>query len=241
VAERRDFDEFLQTLTPDAARREASRCVDCHVLCSQCVAVCPNLAFMTYREDPLDVQLSEIAKTPAGAEVRPTGRFKVDQSFQVAVLADFCNECGNCVTFCPTSGEPYRDKPRIYLARAEFEAQADNAFRFFRDGDAWAVQARWSGSTHELEWDGALTYSAPGLTCELDPDTLAVRDVQIDRAGSDRLAEATLHPEADSSCSVRSTSASVSLEPCAIMYALLRGVRNSLAHVPTATGKSEVR
>ena len=34
------------------------------------------------------------------------------------MLTDFCNECGNCVTFCPTSGEPYRDKPRLYLDRA---------------------------------------------------------------------------------------------------------------------------
>ena len=47
--------------------------------------------------------------------------FRVEQSLQIAVLTDFCNECGNCVTFCPPSGVPYRDKPRLYLDRADFE------------------------------------------------------------------------------------------------------------------------
>ncbi len=57
--------------------------------------------------------------------------YRAEQSLQIAVLTDFCNECGNCETFCPTAGEPYRDKPRLYLDRAEFEAQSDNAFMLF--------------------------------------------------------------------------------------------------------------
>ncbi|NIT94709.1 MAG: hypothetical protein GWM91_04295, partial [Actinobacteria bacterium] len=61
-------------------------------------------------------------------EIRDPKRFVVDQPLQIAVLTDFCNECGNCVTFCPTSGEPYRDKPRLYLDRADFLAESDNAF-----------------------------------------------------------------------------------------------------------------
>ena len=67
------------------------------------------------------------------------------QHYQVAVLADLCNECGNCTTFCPTSGAPYRDKPRLYLNREDFEAQQDNAFMIFHDSDRWAIEARCEG------------------------------------------------------------------------------------------------
>ena len=80
------------------------------------------------------------------------------QAFQVAVLTDFCNECGNCTTFCPTAGQPYRDKPRLYLDRQEFEAQQDNAFMVFRKRDQWAMEARWQGATHRIELNGELDY-----------------------------------------------------------------------------------
>lgn len=129
VAERRNFDEVMLTYSPEQARAEASRCLDCHTYCSICVGVCPNLALFTYQTD------------------------QRDQVYQVAVLADLCNECGNCTTFCPTSGAPYRDKPRLYTHRDDFEAQRDNAFMIFRDGDKWTIHSRHEGATRQLELD----------------------------------------------------------------------------------------
>jgi ferredoxin len=76
------------------------------------------------------------------------------QPYQVAVLADLCNECGNCTTFCPTSGAPYRDKPRCYLNRADFEEQQDNAYMILRDGESWSMDARLAGRTEHIELDG---------------------------------------------------------------------------------------
>jgi putative selenate reductase len=127
VAERQNFNEVMLTYTPEQARTEAGRCLDCHTYCSICVGVCPNLALFTYETD------------------------QCDQHYQVAVLADFCNECGNCTTFCPTSGAPYRDKPRLYVNRDDFEAQQDNAFMIFHDSDGWAIEARFDGATRHLE------------------------------------------------------------------------------------------
>ena len=129
VAERRNFSEVMLTYAPEQARAEASRCLDCDAYCSICVGVCPNLALFTYRSDDRE------------------------QPFQVAVLADLCNECGNCTTFCPAAGAPYRDKPRLYLNRDDFEAQSDNAFMISRDGDSWAIDARRSGETEHLEFN----------------------------------------------------------------------------------------
>ena len=45
--------------------------------------------------------------------------FHVAQKYQVLVLTDFCNECGNCVTFCPTAGHPYKDKPKNPLTERQ--------------------------------------------------------------------------------------------------------------------------
>ena len=127
VAERQNFNEVMLTYSPEQARTEAARCLDCHTYCSICVGVCPNLALFTYTTD------------------------QCDQHYQVAVLADLCNECGNCTTFCPTSGAPYRNKPRLYVNREDFEAQQDNAFMIFHDSDRWAIEARFDGATRHLE------------------------------------------------------------------------------------------
>jgi len=35
---------------------------------------------------------------------------------QIACYADFCNECGNCDTFCPEYGGPYIKKPTLFAA-----------------------------------------------------------------------------------------------------------------------------
>jgi putative selenate reductase len=221
---RRDFHEVLATLSPEAATHEAARCLDCDVLCSQCVAACPNLAFMTYRQEPLALQAPELEKRGGRLVPKATAPFRVEQRFQVAVLTDFCNECGNCTTFCPTSGHPYRDKPRLYLDRREFEEQADNAFHLFRDErGAWGVQARWGGHTHEIVLDDALRYRAPGVAVTLDPGSFAMREAQV----------AAEVPEG----------AALTLAPCAAMYALLRGVRDSLPHLPAAAAedRGEVR
>ena len=136
VEKRQNFDEVVGTFSEQEARKEAARCLDCDTYCGICVGVCPNLALFSYR---------------SGTQV---DGFEVSQPFQVAVLADLCNECGNCTTFCPTSGRPYRDKPRIYVDRSEFEQQNDNAFLINRDDDNWVMNARHNGITHRVHLDG---------------------------------------------------------------------------------------
>ncbi|MCH7702449.1 MAG: hypothetical protein IID37_12260, partial [Planctomycetes bacterium] len=36
------------------------------------------------------------------------------ERMQIACYADFCNECGNCDTFCPEYGGPYIQKPSFF-------------------------------------------------------------------------------------------------------------------------------
>ena len=143
-----------------------------------------------------------------------SARFAVDQSLQIAVLTDFCNECGNCVTACPTSGEPYRDKPRLYLDRPDFEAEKDNAFWVEQRGETTVVEARWDGETHRLTINGQVEYSAPALQATLADKTLEL----ITAAPGESAADGQ----------------SVSLEPAAQMYAFWRGLSGSLPQVPMA-------
>ena len=86
----------------EAVAREAGRCLQCDSLCETCVTLCPNRALVA-----LDA---------------PQGSGLKDRT-QIVVLADFCNECGNCEAFCPSVGAPYRDKPRLHLTRASYECE----------------------------------------------------------------------------------------------------------------------
>ena len=165
---------------------------------------------MTYETAPVRAALPALAVANGALVADGSTPFVVDQLLQIAVLTDFCNECGTCVTACPTSGRPYLDKPRLYLDRADFEAQASNAFMLLGDG---VIEGRFDGATHRVTLNGQVEYLAPGLHAILDRDTLA-------------LVEAT--PTGDAH------GGSVSLEPAAVMATLLAGITRSLPHIPTA-------
>ena len=75
------------------------------VACNFCVTVCPNDAFTNIRS--LD-----------GMEGRQ----------QYLVFAELCNECGNCLTFCPERGDPAQIKPKLYTDPELFAARDGQGF-----------------------------------------------------------------------------------------------------------------
>jgi putative selenate reductase len=210
------FEETVLGYSAEEAVREASRCLDCDQICSLCVGVCPNMALMTYEMAPVCADLPTLAVANGAVVMSGATPFAVSQRLQIAVLTDFCNECGNCVTACPTSGTPYLDKPRLYLDRTDFEAQDSNAFMLLGDG---AMEARFGGRTHRIATgdpataNGRIRYEAPGFRAVLDRDTFA-------------LVEATPTGAAEGEA--------LSLEPAAVMATLLAGVTGSMPHIPTA-------
>ena len=172
------FDETALPYTADEAQREAARCLDCDTLCSLCVGVCPNLALLTYRTAPIRAEVPVLVPRDGALVPAGTQPFAVAQRFQVAVLADLCNECGTCVTACPTAGRPYVDKPRLYVDAADFAAEPDNAFRILGDS---AIEGRFGGATHRLDrrpGDPTCVYWAPGVRAVLDATTFAVLEVE---------------------------------------------------------------
>jgi len=211
--DRRNFNEVVLTFDDAQARSEASRCLDCDTFCSLCVGVCPNIALQTYATAPFSVDLPQLERDGGELLVAGYKHFDVMQPHQVAVLTDLCNECGNCTTFCPTAGRPYRDKPRLYLDRGDFESQRDNAFMVSRDGDCWALDARWGDMTHRIELNGVLDYYGPACNVRLDPESFAVTQSSMTKEQGD-----------------------LSLRHCAEMYVLLKGLQSSAEFLPLSAG-----
>lgn len=81
---------------------------DCSA-CNLCESVCPNGAMLS---------LPSPAESAEGFAAK----------HQLVCLAELCNACGNCETFCPEEGAPFAVKPRLFLDRARFAADAGPAF-----------------------------------------------------------------------------------------------------------------
>ena len=157
-------------------------------MCSTCDSVCPNRAILTYYVQPQKFSIPQWRLEDGELVPGTDSIFHVIQGPQVAVLTDACNDCGNCVTFCPTADRPWRDKPRLYLHRGDFDAEADNAFMFINLNGARALHARFGGELHQLiEEAGVLRYTSPVVGISLNAETLAVleSDLRTDRADGD--------------------------------------------------------
>ncbi len=126
------------------------------VACNFCVTVCPNDAFF---------------KLPTlQGEDDPDGLFdNIDGRQQYLVFSELCNECGNCLTFCPETGDPAVVKPRLYLNRERFDTADGPRFLLSASDFGGAVNAEASdGAEAELAPLRALLNGAEGLPVRLD-------------------------------------------------------------------------
>lgn len=97
---------------PSNLRNLANQCLLCDAVCNKCVEVCPNRANVSISIDDVN--------------------FK-DQ-FQIIHIDALCNECGNCETFCPYNGKPYKEKFTYFSNLDEFEQSKVPGFVFSDKG-----------------------------------------------------------------------------------------------------------
>lgn len=128
---------------------------DC-ITCDKCLPVCPNAANFTYPTPPVAFDYADLLVDAAGRATPGDPRhFAIDRPMQIACYADFCNECGNCDTFCPEYGGPYIEKPSFFGSLESWERAAP------RDGfvvgrtthGAW-IRGRIKGQVYELHGVG---------------------------------------------------------------------------------------
>ncbi len=136
---RKLFDRNIQSL--DMAKRkgelisqakenlkaESERCLGCNIICNKCVEVCPNRA---------NVAISSWGVT-----------FK--DKFQILHLDGSCNECGNCETFCPYIGAPYKEKITLFGNEADFLDSKNSGFVFLNNIEEGLVKYRLKGKIGE--------------------------------------------------------------------------------------------
>ncbi|MBU1342410.1 MAG: putative selenate reductase subunit YgfK [Proteobacteria bacterium] len=164
------FDLVIGTMTKEMAVKEASRCLSCDTLCNICTIVCPNRANISYTVAPFKAQTFKAVCENGNIQIETVGTFTVSQSHQVINMGDFCNECGNCTTFCPTSGSPYLEKPKFYLSMAEFEKEP---FGYCIQGKS-IFKIKEGIKVCLTENIKTYTYDSPSITAKMEKDSFKV-------------------------------------------------------------------
>ncbi len=122
------FELVHPTLDDESAMEEASRCMLCNDVCNICVSDCPNLANISYDAEKFEVKYPVVKIAGKEIEIVDKKTFRNEQNVQIVNIGDFCNECGNCETFCPTAGAPYKTKPTFYLDKSAYLQEDDCYF-----------------------------------------------------------------------------------------------------------------
>ena len=126
--DRKNFNIVSGTFTKEQAMKEASRCLLCDEVCNICTTVCPNFANFSYKTRKETLNLQKLVVEQGNYEIIDDIPFEIKQGIQILNMDNFCNECGNCATFCPTADAPYKNKPKVFLTRAAFEAASSGYF-----------------------------------------------------------------------------------------------------------------
>ncbi|RLC71570.1 MAG: putative selenate reductase subunit YgfK, partial [Chloroflexi bacterium] len=212
--QRAGFDLVEETLSEEAALAEAARCLQCATLCDKCVEVCPNRANYTYITSPVTWRLPKVVGRGGRLATEGEEIFKVEQPRQIIHVDDFCNECGNCETFCVHQGKPYKEKPRLFLKESDFELEESNAFYVQRNEKGWTIRRREGGEEARLSMtDGALLFENDKLRIELSPVNLNITTMEMKEEFEGEF----------------------SLAGAAEMYVILKGVSTSLSFLPFET------
>ncbi|MBE3580433.1 MAG: putative selenate reductase subunit YgfK [Thermoanaerobacteraceae bacterium] len=123
---------LLKGASPDLAD-EHLRCLECGYLCNLCVEVCPNRA--------------NVAVEVKGEALR-------DPS-QIIHVDGMCNECGNCATFCPYDGAPYKDKFTLFWSEEDFSNSRNDGFLLLQNGEQPLFRVRRGDKVLEVKFDAA--------------------------------------------------------------------------------------
>jgi len=160
--DRQNFKLVNETLSRETMVNEASRCLFCDEICNICTTVCPNFANYSYEIEPVSYFLQKAIQLENGdIEIENEGLFEINQKYQILNIGNFCNECGNCNTFCPTNSAPYKEKPKFWLTKSSFD-EAEEGFYLEKEGtllfkqkdiqrSLMETQSEYIYHTHEIE------------------------------------------------------------------------------------------
>jgi putative selenate reductase len=172
--ERRNFSLVSHTLPKELIMKESDRCLHCDELCSICTTVCPNFANMAFQIEPYSYQLEKATFIKGEILIEQAGTFAINQKEQILNIANFCNECGNCSTFCPTSGAPYKHKPKVYLTISSFDAAPEGYY--FDEFDRLIFKNK-DGKCSLSENENAFLFDSDEVFVSLQKNRLTIENI----------------------------------------------------------------
>ncbi|QGP91178.1 Putative oxidoreductase YgfK [Neomoorella glycerini] len=113
--------------------QEHERCLECGFVCNICVEVCPNRA-----------NIAIVAGNGGCKNVN-----------QIIHVDGMCNECGNCATFCPYDGAPYKDKLTLFWREEDFTNSQNNGFLLLAGGEEPVFKLRVDGRVLKVTFDAS--------------------------------------------------------------------------------------
>ncbi len=141
-----------------------------------CTTVCPNLALKYYEVEPISYQLQKVKITDGKIEILEGKTFSISQPVQILHLADWCNQCGNCTTFCPTEESPYLEKPHQYFSKKAFD-EADEGY--WSDAKNSELLGKKSGQEFSLkEKENCFLFRIKDIEISISKQDFRIIDVQ---------------------------------------------------------------
>ncbi len=181
---RKSFNLVQLPLFREEIVREAGRCLQCDELCNTCVTVCPNLANYPWSASAAEYPVHTVIQDKYGKTlITENGTFSIKQSTQILNIADFCNECGNCETFCPTADAPYRVKPKIHLGMDSFNASDEGYYLSKLQNRNILLFKDKNGLTTFSDHGSHYTFESNQVFIELDANTFGIREAKVKLKG----------------------------------------------------------
>ena len=125
---------------------------DC-INCDKCIPVCPNDANFYYEVDPIEIEFTNYSWNAGALQPADSGTLKIEKKHQIANFADWCNECGNCDTFCPEYGGPFIQKPSFFADRAAWLDNPRDGFYIAKQNGFTEIVGRMEGKVYSLALD----------------------------------------------------------------------------------------
>ena len=147
---RRNFNLVSETPDKQTIIEEANRCLYCDEICNICATVCPNFANYSYEIKPVRFELQKaVIRDDDQVVIKNDIIFEIKQHYQILNIGNFCNNCGNCSSFCPTSSAPYKEKPKFFLTVSSFN-DAEEGYYLARLKDRKNLIYKKNGSVETL-------------------------------------------------------------------------------------------
>ncbi|MFQ3676273.1 MAG: FAD-dependent oxidoreductase, partial [Endomicrobiia bacterium] len=157
---------------------ESARCLNCDLLCNICVTVCPNRANQYYETRKQTFSVKKVVVNNNKPQILYDKQFILSQQIQVLSIGDFCNECGNCNTFCPSDNAPYKIKPKIYLTKSEFDTEFNNVFYYSKNEKC--LYAKFNGNLHSLvKKNKVLLYETNELKIKFSLNLVEIKNLTL--------------------------------------------------------------